>query len=427
MGSLIVSLLLLGSYPRDEHIRETPPEEEVGGRARILQAPLKRARLVVDLPLLDVPFNFTSGYNWPSPPQAVAVTTGVYDLLHWAIGLGLNPWGEDKIKVALGITAISALDTLTFLVAGPTSSAWTHEEFHMAVLTTQGVPARNPLSRGFALPLFAPASIEADANDVEAFKQASPAAFSYVNVAGFQAHAMLAQRFERNIFFDDQPALSNFIIGLNHFLPVIYNLICLSTGEGDCAIQVRHNFAPQETTQTRDYTDQERAYLSRQLGFSLLNFIDPFLFTIRGVQLQNGLVVNAAVRHVPTPYGQEIRLDGYLGLGGAMRGETGIRVSLHSGFNQAAWCPGISFEVQGAGDWLRASISASFWLQPVGQSFASPVLQAGGSGAARFGYMFLDGRVGPWIEGEIKSEGWMLGNPYLQWKASFRAGMTVAI
>ena len=43
--------------------------------------------------------------------------------------------------------------------------------------------------------------------------------------------------------------MSNFIIGLNHFLPVIYNAICLGSGEGDCAIQVRHLFAPQETTQ----------------------------------------------------------------------------------------------------------------------------------------------------------------------------------
>jgi hypothetical protein len=428
VGPLIVSLLLANTY-----VNQDAPVWGPAEHVRIIQAPRKRGRprvlpfpLVLDLPLLDVPFNFSNGYNWPSPIQAVAVTTDVYDLLHWAIGLGLNPWGDDKLKAALGVTAISALDTLTFLVAGPASSAWTHEEFHVAVLTTQGVPSRNPLSRGFALPLFAPASIEVDSNDVETFKQSAPAAFSYVNVAGFQAHAMLAQRFERNLFFEDQPVLSNFIIGLNHLLPVIYNAICLGTGEGDCAIQVRHLFAPQETTAFREYTDQERAYLSRQLGFSLLNFVDPFLFTIRGIELPNGLVFNSAVRHVPTPYGQEIRLDGFMTTG-SNRGHLGMRVSLHSGFNQAAWCPGISFEVQGAAEWFRASISGSLWLQPAGQSFTSPVLQAGGHGAMRFGYMFLEGRVGPWIEGEIKSAGWLLGNPYLDWKASFRAGMTVAI
>lgn len=411
MGSLFV-LLVLTSAP--------------DGGVHLIQAPSPEARLTVDLPVLDVPFNFTRGYNFPSPPQAIAVTTGIYDLMHWAIGRGLDPWGQDKIKVAFGILAISALDTLTFLVSGPLSSAWTHEEFHLAILTTQGVPAKNPLSRGFSLPLFNPASVEVDSNDVEAFKQASPAAFSYVNVAGLEAHAMLAQRFERNIFFDDQPALSNFIIGFNHLLPSIYNLICLGAGEGDCAIEVRHFFAPQETAATRALTEQEQAYLGMQFGLSFLNFVDPFLFTIRGlgIPLKDGgeLVVNAAVRHVPTPYGQEIRLDGYL-----KTGHLAGRISLHNGFNQAAWCPGLSAEAQWTIWRLRLLGSASLWLQPEGQSFTTKVLVGGGSGSLRLGFTFLDGRLAPWVEGELKSAGWLMGNPWLDPKASFRAGLTVAI
>lgn len=393
---------------------------------RLISTPRADSRLSLDLPLFDAPFNVTRGFNWPSQPQALAVTTDVYDLAHWAIGRALDPWGENKVKVALGITAISAFDTLTFLVAGPTSSAWTHEEFHVSVLTTQGVPSRNPLSRGFSFPLFAPATVEVNGDDLEAFKQASPAAFSYVNVAGLQAHSALAQRFERNLFFDDQPVLSNFIIGLNHALPSLYNLICLGTAQGDCAWQVRHFFAPGETTADRPFTASEEAYLGRQLGLSLLNFVDPFLFSIRGVgvPLEDGreLIINAAVRHVPTPFGQEVRLDGYFKLD-----RLAARVSLHSGFNQAAWCPGLSADVQWSVWHLRLTGNLSGWLQPAGQSFTSPVLAPGGHASVRVGAVLLDGRLVPWLEGEVKSAGWLLSNPWLDARASVRLGLTVGI
>lgn len=396
------------------------------GAVHLIQAPQAESRLSLELPLFDAPFNVTRGFNWPSPPQAVAVTTDVYDLAHWAIGRALDPWSETAWKKALGITAITAFDTLTFLVAGPTSSAWTHEEFHVGVLTTQGVRSRNPLSYGFSLPLFAPATVEVNTEEIELFKQANPAAFSYVNVAGFQAHAALAQRFERNLFFDDQPVLSNFIIGLNHALPPLYDLICLGSAQGDCAWQVRHLFAPGESTADRPFTAPEEAYLGRQLGLSLLNFVDPFLFSIRGVgvPLSDGreLVLNAALRHVPTPFGQEVRLDAFFKLD-----RLAARVSLHNGFNQAAWCPGLSVEAQWTVWHLRLSGSVSGWLQPAAQSFTSPLLAPGGHATVRVGAVLLDGRLVPWLEGEAKSAGWLLSNPWLDARASVRVGLTLGL
>jgi hypothetical protein len=394
---------------------------------RLIQRPASDARLRLEAPLFEAPFNLERGFIWPSGQQAVAVTTDVYDLVHWGIGRALDPWGDDKVRTALGITAISFVDALTFFVAGPTTSAWTHEEFHQTVLTTRGVASRNPLSAGLALPLLAPATLQVNAEEAEALKQRHPEEYAYVNVAGFQAHAALAQRFERNIFFDDQPALSNFIIGLNHLLPPIYYLGCLGGAtSGDCSIQVKHLFAPSEPSSERALTTAEEAYLAGQLGLSLLNLLDPFLYTIRGVAvtLDDGreLTLNAAVRHVPTPFGQEVRVDGYLKLG-----QLAGRVSIHNGFNQVGYFPGLSAEAQWWWNMLGVTGSVSGWLQPLGQSFSTAQTAPGGHASLRVGLALLQRRVEPWLEGEAKSAGWLLTNPYLTAKASLRIGVTLRL
>jgi hypothetical protein len=395
-------------------------------QVRVVQAPASDARLSLDLPLFDAPYNVLSGYAFPSTGQAVAITTGIYDLAHWAIARALDPWSDLAWKKALGITLISAFDALTFFVSGPASSAWTHEEFHLTALHVVGVKARNPLSTGFALPLLSPATVQVATEDVEALKQSNSAAFSLVNVAGLEAHAVLAQRFEHAVFFDDQPALGNFIIGFNHLLPSMYDLICLASAEGDCAWQVRHFFAPTESTATRPFTTEEERYLSMQFGLSLLNFVDPFLFTIRGVSLplESGdeVVVNAALRAVPTPYGQEVRVDAYA----KWKGVVG-RVSLHNGFNHASWFPGLSAEAKTQWKWVRLSGGLALWLQPVNQSFTSAVYAPGGQLTLRLGAALLDGRLAPWLEGEAKSAGWVLGSPFLDARVSLRVGLTVAL
>lgn len=75
MGCLLAVLVLAS----------TPP-----AGIRLIQAPKPEARLTLDLPLLDVPFNFTSGYNWPSPQS-----------YGWLLG---NPWLDAKASFRLGLT-----------------------------------------------------------------------------------------------------------------------------------------------------------------------------------------------------------------------------------------------------------------------------------------------------------------------------------
>ncbi len=392
-------------------------------------SPEPGARLHLDLPFFEAPFNVMHGYDFPSTGQATALTTDVAELAHYGLGRVWSPFSDNGGEKGLGLAAVSAFDGLMFFFAGPLSSAWNHEEWHRAVLTRTHTRSTNPLSTRFAPPLLDPQAIEIDAADTASLKAQRPADYAHVSIAGFDSHYALALRFEKNAFFEDQPTQSNFVIGLNYMLPPIYHLTCLGedVANSDCSIFTTHLYAPQETPDQakRPVSDGERSYMQLMLGLSLVNFLDPFILGIRSFEsdTSSGRKVrwNAAVRALPTPFGQDVRLDFFL-----KTERRGFLFSAHNAFNSRSYFPAIE------GEWrdhlpigVDVQLRSGFWFQPEAQSFRSATHRPGGRIGLRVGVPFANARVVGYADAEGKTAGWVLGSPFLDANVTVTTGLAL--
>lgn len=372
--------------------------------------------LHLELPLFDAPANVQGHYTFPSMEQSKWIATDLYQLAHFAAArlLGRRSW--------YGLLVVSAFDAATIMISVPFFTGWQHEEWHRAVLMRRGIPSINPYYSTPSIPLLQPKSIQLKGAAIARLKREHPADYVRGLAAGMEGQYALAAQLEREAFFHDAPSVSSFIIGMSYVMTSMYMGICAADhrGTGDCVLWTDGLYFPGKPPHRggRATTAGERSYLTAGLALSFLNFLDPFVFLIRDLRFGE-VRWSAAVRHVPTSFGRDVRLDVYY-----RDPKKKLLFSAHNYINGQSWFPGLAAELvdHPVGPfWLGAR--SELWLQPADQQFRTSRAKPGAEVALRGTVPLLSGRLAPFVELSGKTPGWVTGNVFLEASLAARVGI----
>jgi hypothetical protein len=415
--------------------------------------------LRLELPVADVPFNVAHGGRFPSMAQSLWITADAYELLHGGLRFALDPYGATGWNHLFAVLLLGAADLLT--EALPPMLAWQHEEWHRAVMANRGIDSYDDVYKLRPFAEIINVSHVTD-EDLIRLKREHPADQVRMQTAGIEGNYQLVRTLEELSFFDDSRAPHLILLPLLLVENSAYMFTCASRQadtitadanreEGadvprrdftglDCNGWVYDLHRPDEPYQARGthpsgvgidryrtwsgLSPAEQRYLRTQAWLSLLNGLDPQAFGWRAFLHRRAdgrlLAWNAALRHLPTSFGYQIRGDVYL------RSDTyRLAAGLQANVNGARVLPGVEASVLrhrlGEGAPLALSLRLAAWLQPDDQRFDSTTAAPGGLATVRL--LWEGARVQPFVELEGKSAGWVAGNVYLDANLSARAGL----
>ena len=440
-----------------------------------IAAPQAGARLplVLELPLLDVPFNTEHGFSFPSIPQSLAITGGVTQGVHTALARLWHPEVPDRS--ARGILSNRRLgglcsSLLVFDIGSP-FPGWTHEEAHRAVLSRHGISSRNDIYRDPFAKMVSVSHVRDE--DLVWLKAEHPADMVRLAEAGGEVQIESSLRMRKADFFSGRPSKYDLLDWWINIGGVAYYVWYCSDDEvnriteeetqkedadiskrdivgGDYLSWVYDLFRPDEPyleglrgrshpsgvgvdryIQPSELAGEELRYLRRQGRLILLNLLSPQMlgrdrFNATDPITHRQCWWNAAVTHHLTSFGTATGLHLFF-----REGKTNLALTYESYVSRYRYWPGISIElvrypIVVAGQALTVSAGVSGWLQPSGQRFAAA--EAQGGGAVTFSVADqVTQRLMWYVEGRAKSEGWMAADVYLDSAVEGRVGLMLAV
>ena len=78
---------------------------ELAFAAELKTEPNPESQMHFDLALFELPFNIHFGGSFPSQAQTLAITVSLNDLIHMGLHSIWDPWSEDTLELALGMSA----------------------------------------------------------------------------------------------------------------------------------------------------------------------------------------------------------------------------------------------------------------------------------------------------------------------------------
>lgn len=435
----------------------------------VAQTPNDTIRLLLDFPLLDVPYqsyasrtygNFLAGYGSPGMKQSLQLTTNLYSAAHFGLKEAFKDKNSAFLRAVLTYGTVSVFDLL--VLQAPLGNAWLHEEYHRAVLTRREVKSANEVNR---FP-FGQEAIRvyriADA-DLERMHDKYPNDWRRLQVAGKEGELHLVQTLQRNDFFYRQGMPHTPLYWLLTFSTGAYVRACASDDfnrlvnemnekEGadilardftgpDYTAWVYSLFRPELRYQARgvhpsgvgvnryikpaDLTQEELDYIRKQGRLQWLNFLSPTLFGFSKIRLKSSPegnhYGNFAVRSVLTPFGNDISAEIWYQSPGY-----NLFFTLHNYLNRDGLLTGLEAGLvdqplfKGK---LALSPRLMMWRQPENLSFTTTQGQLGGLLGLKARANL--GRFNPYFEVEGKTAGWVMGNVFLEENVSVNAGVHV--
>ncbi|MEO6097093.1 MAG: hypothetical protein ABIW76_16000 [Fibrobacteria bacterium] len=423
----------------------------------------------MSVPLSDLPYGFAGGFASPSMRQSLLWRAGSTQLANQTIGW-LWEAGRPGFLNSLGSTASLTLFNLLWVYLPP-GPAWTHEEWHRAVLTHRGISSYDGVYH-WDIGTNAIAVDHVTDLDLATLKSEHPADFTRLMEAGLESEVEANRLMRRNNFFLGRRSGYDLIdwwsTGVNGSLYIAFcatdaldgDLLAMNQKETresqrdftgfDFRAWVHDMRHPEEayadgprggTHPTgngvdryllfSDLTGGERRYLKLQAGLSLLNFISPQFFGRdwlpgRAPWTGEAFLWNFGLLHHLTPFGYEVGGDFLL-----RHGKWSWVFTAQGFVNGEMVLPGAAAELfrypvrlGTFGIFLNGGLSA--WMQPVDQNYhaadPSPGI-AGSIGAA----IPLISSLELFGEADAKSGGWMAGNVSLDPAVQARAGLQLRL
>jgi hypothetical protein len=422
--------------------------------------PTARPPVVLDLPLLDHPFNLDEG-SFPSMSQSVILSKDFYQLAHEGIA---RTFGRDRHLI--GRFTSATFDFMTIWV--PLGEAWVHEEWHRAVMSRRGVSSVDDIDHfPFFRPLISVSHVSDD--DLVRLKAEHPDEFVRLPAAGIEGEYALAFEMEKDAFFTGSGRGNRFVWWLCKLGPAFY-LQSSASDEADTLTDDANRdegadvprrdftgmdftgwaydlFRPDEPYAARgihpsgvglnryrrfsDLTAEEQAFLERQAGLTWLNLVDPQLFGRHAFRIKSPfgegpLRFNFSLGHKLTSFGYDVDAN-------VLLHQSNVRavVILSAFVNHERWFPGLQAQLVRLplpiGDRsVFMSPRLALWLQPEDQQFRTRRAQPGGLLGLRLAAS-PRGRFEPYLEVEGKTRGWVAGNVYLGPNLSARVGLTTRL
>lgn len=409
----------------------------------------EKSKVNLSFPVLDLPYNAKTYFpNYYSMRQSLHLSTSFYEGMHYWVGP--NPW------------KILAVDFIaTYL---PLGDSWMHEEWHRSVMTNRGIGSFNDVNLiPFGAEIIAVSHV--DDQDLVRLKSDHPADQVRLSSAGMESQVAQNQLVERHHFFDEIKTKDQILLWMNSISVTSYLYTCSTTEADkttdeqnredgidisrrdftglDCNAWVYDLFRPDEPYTARgthpsgvgidryirysDLNDKEKEFLQRQTSYSLVNFVDPFLFgkdEFSASWKGQSFKWNARLAHFLTSFGATI--DSILFL----KTETEkFALTWHHGMTDTRYLPGLSFE------WLdkqlplqaaKMSLGLTVWQQPRGQRVEESAQETVVRSYSELKYRHNQ-RWSSFYGLDLKTPGWIAGNPYLDRNLSLYSGVLLSL
>ena len=417
-------------------------------------------QIILELPIVDYPFNWSDGYVAPSMQQSLYVTKDVYQYTHYKF----SQWYESR-PVARTLSTIG-FDVVSLWL--PFGAAWMHEEWHRAVLSRRGIHSFDEI---YEFPLFAETISVKDVKDDDLIrlKKEHPADMIRLHAAGIEAQYEINFALEKDRFFLQPPTFDDAILWLNYINNISYLYACASNESNtitdellqnenqdmsqrdftglDCDAWVYDLFRPNEPYEQRgqhpsgvginryikydDLTGTEQDYLKTNLKLSLLNLVNPFLFRFADFTATNPIDRhpfrwNATLRHHLTSFGYSVDANFLY-----QQNPVNAIAIFHHYFNKNHFFPGFELAVVRLpislfSKPMALSVRTSAWLQPKDQQFYTEDSELGGVATIKLNFP-APRQWESFIEVEAKTKGWLAGNVYLGNDISLRLGVATKL
>jgi hypothetical protein len=431
--------------------------------------------LKLDLPLFDLPYQieamntvgygFFSGYANPSMGQSLAVTADMFSGFHYGMKYFYeNSNIKDMWRNIIYYCGIPLGDILLFYLPG--GDGWLHEEYHRAVMSLYGVNSFNGMNL-FPIGASIVSVSKIKDEDLIRLKEKSPPDFVRLPAAGIEGEYLLINRLQRNNFFYNQGLFhevlywmvtlnSHFYIGASldsnkvdvetEKMNKIEKTILSRDFTGfDMTAWVYDLFRSDEPYEargihpsgtginryrtTKDLSDEEIYYLQMQINLHFLNYLSPMLFFQKSVRLgDGGLAGNFAIRHLLTSFGSVLSAQFFLKYETFNNETFNIAFAYHSYLNYRNYFPAIEVELVDYPLYLgRFGMFLSPRLiigtQPEDQKFKTGSHEFLGSFGLRADFIISKYFL-PYFDFNIKTDGWVTGNEYLDNNVSIKMGIS---
>lgn len=418
-------------------------------------------RLRLDVPLVDFPQNTSLPYKAPSMDQALKFSYDLYDISYWGIDkLGdkifvpktkpntkLRKFSNAAFKFGVGL-AFSFYGSELPIPLG----VWGHEEFHRAVLGVNKIDSKNG---NWILHRWDGTVYGVSDSTLSQLKRNDVNELLYSYVSGVQYEVALNEKITLQQFYKSRTLSKNSLMLYNAYY--VFNYFRFSTGAltdsvkklapphenklsherdfagADLTAWAYDMFNPQQAYIVRDsfpngegvnrrvgFSDlspEAQAYLKEQKNLSLLNFINPSLFFVNRIRVNSNFAFNLFTQYAPTHFGNDIALFVPL-----QYKQFDVFLNLHqyTSRNNRGYGIGLGLYNFKITPKLESDITLNVWEQP--STFYGNNKLVGGSLGLKINY-YLSSGFSAYVSGVGKTDGWMLGNPYLKSNVSAQIGL----
>jgi hypothetical protein len=166
-----------------------------------------------------------------------------------------------------------------------------------------------------------------------------------------------------------------------------------------------------------DLSDEAQDYLVKQKQLSLLNFLNPAIFFIERIKINSNLSFNFFTQYSPTHFGNDVAV--YIPF---KYRKYDFLINLHRFGNQTnnGFGVGLGLYHYRFSKKIESDFVLNAWNQP--KSFFENENVSGGSFLIKTNYSFRNHFSG-FVSVNGKTEGWILGNPYLSSNLSVQIGV----
>ncbi|MGE5448871.1 MAG: hypothetical protein ACM3PR_10930 [Bacteroidales bacterium] len=412
-------------------------------------------RLKLELPIVEASGNFELPQKYPTMNEALKYSKDFYEMSYWGIDetgnrLFNDPNGEKlsnfTFKYIIGLAFAKYISELPIPLG-----VWGHEEYHRAVLGNLDISSKNG---NWLFTRWDGTVFGVSDQELSSLKQNNLSGLLYSYVSGIQYESDLSRHITIDDFFQKRTLYKNSLILYNAWY--VYDYFRFSTSNKSDSVKVKapdnessnplerdfagadltawvyDMFNPDTPYTNRDafpegegvnrrigFTDlspEAGDYLKRQKNLSLLNFLNPAIFFINRIEINNNFSFTLFTQYAPTHFGNDIAVYFPFKLK-----ENNLLINIHRYSNKDKTGLGL-----GAGaynlrlsDKIEGDIKLDVWNQP--ETFFSHKMRSGG-------YLNLESRyhinknlaIAIGVDG--KTKGWMIGEPSLKSNISVQAG-----
>lgn len=421
-------------------------------------------KLRLSYSLLDVPLNLSSAARYPSMMQSAEMSSGLYDLGFWGIDAAGNAIIRNRNETTGGKIANAGLKYLLGFGLSYYGSelpiplgVFTHEEFHRSVL---GVNDLSSMNGNWVLNRWDGTVYGLSDESLSSLKANKISDLLYAYVSGVQSENFMTQVnviedfYHPRTFYKNPMYLYNAYYVWNYFkfsassltdsVKIIapphedVNPVNRDFAGADLTAWIYDMFSPETPYTDRDMfpdgegvnrrigfsdlTTEGQAYLKKQKQLALLNFANPAIFMINRIKIGSGFSFFAFMQYSPVHFGNDIAV--YVPY---KTKSVNHLIAVHSYSNRDRKFPGFQYGIYNISPFQNKRLefggSVYLWVQPQDQGFFDQSGKAGGALE-----IISDLNIGRSLSVNLaagyKTAGWMIGNPYLDPKASLRVGLS---